>query len=227
MDSLTPELDNSEYLHKLVKDFENSKKVIISDNDILNWMDEKNTIVEHINSLNYNSLRDMYNDCQKSLKYHKELGDSVITPFNRKESSIINDLTYELEYIKKSLDYHKENISREQYGLLNDFANILYFHNHRNTDKENNRFDSQYWADLLDNNNISWSLQNTVSALADNYENKGKYLSTHLKKEGVVSHECSYDELIQKRGEELKKHYLENKEDSVEASASKKRNKLK
>lgn len=47
---------------------------------------------------------------------------------------------------------------------MNDSANILYFHNHRNTDKENNRFDSKMF-DLLDNNNISWSLQNTVSAL--------------------------------------------------------------
>jgi hypothetical protein len=122
----------------------------------------------------------MHTACEESLLWlKKEVKDG-----NTSQGKDIEDRTFELEYITKSLNFCKKNISNEQYDLLNDFANVQYYFKHRNINKHT-RLDSSFWAKNLDDNNISWSLQNLVSDITDTYENKDKYLSTHFKAHGI------------------------------------------
>lgn len=164
-------------LSGLIVGFEQSLK----NQNLKKWfLDFKDSVVAHIDSLDYSQLKEMHISCEKdmiSLRKEVESG-------NKGQEQLLQERQSELSYITMSMDYCKENISNIQYDVLNDFANSLYYHKHRKEDKSE-VFDSSYWANLLDKENISWSVQNFVSGLTDNYENKGKYLSTHLKNEGI------------------------------------------
>ena len=73
------------------------------------------------------------------------------------------------------------NITHSQYELLKSFFNSLWCSYHHNTS-----FNPVHWANLLDNANISWFIQNTVSALSHKRENNGFYLSTLLRKHNIL-----------------------------------------
>ncbi len=138
------------------------------------WLaDFKDSIVSHIDSLEYNDLRKMHIECEKSLS-HLKLGVEA--------KDLIVERIIELEYLSKSLEFHKSNITSDQYGLLNDFANILYYYN---ANQDNGGFDANHWAKTLDDANISWYLQNTVSGFTHDYTNKGYYLSTLLAEKDI------------------------------------------
>ncbi|MAD75601.1 MAG: hypothetical protein CML20_12580 [Rheinheimera sp.] len=72
-------------------------------------------------------------------------------------------------------------ITEEQYKLLVDFFNHCFnvFHN-------SNADNFSWWAEKLDQNKISWKIQNSVSAIATNKDSKNLYLRSHLSNKGVI-----------------------------------------
>lgn len=74
----------------------------------------------------------------------------------------------------------KTFISNDQYQTLASFFLSLWVYTHKREDYNQETFDSENWAKILDNSGISWRIQNHVSYLAQTRENAGKYLSTLL-----------------------------------------------
>lgn len=133
----------------------------------------------YIDTLNYNEIKSLFNQTEKEL-----IDISKIDNKTKRDKNAELLKAKELKYLTFSLNYCKKNINNEQYKLLNDFANLLYFYKHRNKDTDN-KFENKSWSELLDKNNICWELQNKVSSFTDNYENKSFYLYQLLEKEGI------------------------------------------
>lgn len=72
-------------------------------------------------------------------------------------------------------------INTKQYDALSGFYTHCYCVYH---DKVKSAFG--FWAEQLDALDIPWSVQNTVSELASDRESMGYYLSTLLKKKGII-----------------------------------------
>ena len=73
------------------------------------------------------------------------------------------------------------NITKSQYDHLTGFFFALSCHY-----CEGIKTNFGHWANLLDDRNIPWSIQNYVAELATSKENTGKYLSTLLKERDIT-----------------------------------------
>ena len=71
-------------------------------------------------------------------------------------------------------------INRKQLDLLQGFYAHCYCVYHLNI-----KPDFKFWADLLDANDVSWSIQNSVASIAEDKLSRALYLTTHLKNKGI------------------------------------------
>ncbi len=74
-----------------------------------------------------------------------------------------------------------QTISNKQYQLLKDFMLHCYHVIHNN-----NTNNYTFWAKLLDDNNIPWSVQNNAAYLMEDYNSKNYYSSTLLKSKNIL-----------------------------------------
>jgi hypothetical protein len=76
-------------------------------------------------------------------------------------------------------------INRHQLDLLKGFYAHLYCVYHHGA-----KSDFGFYAELLDNTNVPWSVQNTVAVLAEDKASQSKYLTTLLTQKNIHVKQC-------------------------------------